>query len=112
MIHTETIHREDGTIERIDWRTVVACRIFAVAELRRACTSSILAAAPEHMQRNAALGLLAPEEADAVREAIQQRRTVFAALHAEILAIAWDEKESTRAQTCDRILSVRWPDDL
>lgn len=112
MIHTETIHREDGTVEHIDQRTVDACRAFATAQLRRACTASILAAAPEHKQRNAALGVLPREDLDAITDAIRTRRDAFARLYAEIIAVDWDGVEATRPAACDQILSVRWPDDL
>lgn len=112
MIHTETIHREDGTVEHVDERTVEACRSFVIDRLRAACTASILAAAPEHRQRNAALGLLPREELDAITDAIQTRRAAFARLLAEIIAVDWDGTEAARAAVCDRILSVRWPDDL
>lgn len=112
MIHTETIHREDGTIEHIDARTVDACRAFAIEQLRKTCTASILAAAPEHKQRNAALGLLLHEKTALIADAIQVRRNEFARLRDDIMAVHWDGAEATRAAACDQILSVRWPDDL
>jgi predicted transcriptional regulator len=106
----QRIIHEDGTVEDIDDRTVAetldACR----ARLMAACEASILEAAPEHTQRNAALGLLSDAEKAQVCSAISVRRQAFQALRQVIQSLAdgWNGQEATRASVCDAIQAVTW----
>ena len=92
----------------VDLRTVEETRAFAQQMLRRRCTASILAVAPEHAQRNAGLGILPVAEADAIRQAVQVRRQHYAEIAAQILSVSWDGREETRAECCDLIESFAW----
>ena len=70
------------------------------ASLRLAANQAILRAAPEHDQRNAALGVLSETEAQAVRDAITPIRNAYHAKMSEIdaiLASAQTDREKYRA---------------
>lgn len=101
-----TLDAATGVVTTTDARTVEACREGAIALLDALATSAILLEAPEHKQRNAALGLLSQVEADAIRSSITTWRARFAGARASIEAVAWDGQESTRAACCDYIQSI------
>lgn len=99
------LHHPDGSVTIEDDRTVEGTRADHLERLRAACTASILSVAPEHTQRNAALGIVPSEP---IVEAISARRDLYHALQASIIAVAWDGQEGTRAAACDAIEAIRW----
>jgi len=65
---------------------VAAARDITLARLRAAASAWIYAAAPEHKQRNAALGLYSEAEAQAIRDAVAAGRAAYATAEAAVLA--------------------------
>ncbi|MBF0212273.1 MAG: hypothetical protein HQM00_01775 [Magnetococcales bacterium] len=61
-------------------------RAALVAQLKDEVQELILAAAPDYKQRNAALGIYTPEEAEAIRSVIRTHRDACNATEAAILA--------------------------
>jgi hypothetical protein len=57
-----------------------------LALLRSDASAAILAAAPEHKQRNAALGIYGAEETKAIKDAIEAGRAAYATAEAAVLA--------------------------
>lgn len=106
----QRIIHEDGTVEDIDDRTVMDTLNASRARLMAACEASILEAAPEHAQRNAALNLLEQREAQEIRDAITMRRAHYRSLRTfmEDAAAGWDGTDEDRRRTCDYIESVEW----
>jgi hypothetical protein len=99
------LHHPDGSVTIEDTRTVEGTRAEHLDRIRTACTASILAVAPEHTQRNAALGIVPIEP---IVEAISARRDLYHTLQASILAVTWDGQEATRTAACDAIEAVQW----
>jgi hypothetical protein len=104
----EYMHLEDGAVRITDNRSVDACREFAIRHLRDRCTETILASAPEHKQRNAALGLLDTVEHAQIVQTIALNRARYAALEAVVNGVQWDGFEATRASACDAIMAISW----
>lgn len=73
-----------------DTRNAPAWGAQLISASKRRCERDILAQAPDHKQRNAALGLLEQVEVDAIRAHIQACRTVQNALEAAVQAILDD----------------------
>lgn len=99
------LHHPDGTVSIEDDRQPDATRSQQLERLREACTASILHAAPEHTQRNAALGIVPTQP---VVDAINVRRNHYHALAAQLAAIVWDGEEATRTETCDAMEAIMW----
>jgi len=68
----------------------------------------ILAVAPEYKQRNAALGLLTPEETQTIKDHIQTIRGISNIKEAQIEAITWDGNSNTHAAACDAVQAIVW----
>lgn len=78
--------RDDLILSVTDNRTCDTARADRIAILKEETKLKILAAWPEHRQRNAALGLLSEEETAALRDGIQALRDEYAAKEAQLLA--------------------------
>lgn len=76
----------DEVIEQIDQRTLQSARDERLAVVKTHYRDKILAAYPEHQQRNAAMGLLGEEETAAVTAGIQALRDEYAAHKAQLMA--------------------------
>lgn len=76
-----------------------------VDSMRQRCTARILAAAPEHRQRNAALGLLPEADVLTIKAAIAQERSLFAEYERLIAALLADGG-LTAEQQCNAIEST------
>ncbi len=99
------LHHTDGTVTIEDDRIFEIVRSEHLDRLRSACTASILEVAPEHTQRNAALGII---PAQPVIDAITARRDQYHTLRAQIESVVWDGSESSRTICCDAIESIVW----
>jgi hypothetical protein len=99
------LHHPDGTVTVEDTRTPPTVYLEQLERLRAACTASILAVAPEHTQRNAALGIVpaGPVVAD-----IASRRDEYHQLAASLQA-AFDGV-GTDAERCDAMEAIQWLD--
>ncbi|MFX0543176.1 hypothetical protein ACEWPM_015790 [Roseovarius sp. S4756] len=72
-------------------------RLKSKQKMRARAERAILLAAPEHDQRNAALGILSDAEAQAVRGAVASARTAYHAEVAELdVILASDSAESEK----------------
>lgn len=112
MIFREVYSNLDGTVEVIDDRDFAGVKEFQLAAIRAEARRRILAQAPEYRQMNAALGLLPPAEAAALKTHIDQVRAQSNLLEQQIEAVTWDGQESTRAAACDAVQAVVWPPAL
>lgn len=93
----------------IDERVFDDCQKFQLQEIKKRAAELILEVAPEHKQRNAALGLLSDTETQELKTNIQNLRNISNTLEAQILAITWDGTEQNRAAACDAVQNIRWP---
>jgi hypothetical protein len=111
-----TISKTYSFDEQTQTETVVDDRIFSMCvdhqlqQIRSKAMELILTVAPDYKQRNAALGLLDPAEAQALKDEIQTIRTKSNGYEAAINSVAWDGQESTRPAACDAVQAVRWED--
>jgi len=112
MIHTTQQIFDEATGEYIyiDERNFNFCVNYQLKVIREAAKERILAAAPEHKQRNAALGLLDPVETQALKDAIQAIRNKSNLYESQITSVVWDGQESTRPAACNAVQAVRWED--
>lgn len=109
-IATETItDSQTGQSFTIDNRNFNDCVSFQIQTIKDKATSIILEHAPEHKQRNAALGLLSQEETDYIKNIIDSNRQLYKTLENQILNVSWDGNESTRSAACDAVQNVYWP---
>lgn len=104
---TQHIYYPDGTLEIIDDRIFEDCKTFHIGRIKKLATERILELAPEHKQRNAALGLLSQEETDGIKSTIQTIRNAVNSAEQQIISIVWDGTEETRAAACDAVQAVR-----
>ena len=109
-IKVQIFNEETGQYEFVDERNFAFCVDHQLKSIRETAKERILAVAPEHKQRNAALGLLDPAEAQALKDAIQTIRTQSNLYESQILSVVWDGQESTRPAACDAVQAVRWQD--
>jgi len=111
MIHTkqQIFNELTGQYEFIDERTFQFCVDYQLKVIRETAKEKIIAVAPEHKQRNAALGLLSTEETDELKNSINSIRAISNSLEQQILNVSWDGNESTKSTACDSIQNVRWP---
>ena len=107
--YIETIYNEKtGETTVIDHRDFYYCVKKQLDYIRNIAKELILEIAPEFKQRNAALGLLTPEEIDEIKNNIQIIRNISNQKEAEILAVIWDGTEATRPTACDAVQAIRW----
>lgn len=108
-IFKEVIY-DETTAETIvvDNRIFSHCVEHQLKVIREHAKELILSLAPDHKQRNAALGLLTPQETEDLKITIQNIRTVSNQKEQEILSVVWDGTEDTRSAACDTVQSVRW----
>lgn len=97
-----------GQTTVIDNRVFSECVVNQLSYIRKTAAEMILAVAPEHKQRNAALGLLSEEETQSLKDHIQSTRTHSNQKEASIKAVVWDGQESTRSAACDAVQAVVW----
>jgi hypothetical protein len=90
-----------------DNRVFEHCKTFQIQEIKKLATERILELAPEHKQRNAALGLLTQQETDAIKTTIQTIRDAVNSAEQQILSVVWNGTEQTRAAACDAVQAVR-----
>lgn len=109
-IKVQVFNEETGQYEFVDERNFAFCVNYQLKTIRETAKEKILAAAPEHKQRNAALGLLDPVETQALKDAIQAIRAQSNLYESQINAVVWDGQESTRAAACNAVQAVRWQD--
>lgn len=93
------------TIDRRIFADVVA---FQLAHFQTMATQEILAFAPEHKQRNAALGILSQEETQAITEGIMDVREHCQNCEALVCLVAWDGTVDTHAEACDKVQAIVW----
>ena len=101
-----TTYREDGTVEIVDARTEMACLEQAISRILAGCEAEILDDAPEHSQRNAALGILDADDVARIVAAISTRRARCRSLIDEAKVLAWSGRP--REETCDALDMMRW----
>lgn len=82
----ELTYQDGVLIGFSDTRTLESAREERLAVLKLHYRERILAAFPEHQQRNAALGLLEVEETEALQTGIQALRDEYAAHKAQLMA--------------------------
>jgi len=99
------LHHPDGTVTIEDDRRFDITQSEQMQRLREACTASILQVAPEHTQRNAALGIV---PAQPVADAITLRRDHFHSLQTQLMSVVWDGQETTRSAACDALEAIQW----
>jgi hypothetical protein len=105
----QVIYRED-TKETIiiDERVFSHCVENQLKIIREKAKELILEIAPEHKQRNAALGLLSQEETEQLKTSIQNIRNTSNQKEQEILSVIWDGTEQNRPIACDSVQKIRW----
>lgn len=104
-IGVQYLHHPDGSTTIIDTRVFSECVTFQLNLVRERAKELILQVAPDHKQRNAALGLLSEQETNEIKQKIQETRTISNNLETAILAVIWDGNEETRSQACDLVQS-------
>ena len=111
MIHIkEQIFNEvTGQYEFIDERNFQFCVEYQLKVIRETAKEKIIKGAPDHKQRNAALGLLSDDETNQLKTLINSIRAISNSLEQQILNVSWDGDESTRSIACDLVQNVRWP---
>ena len=97
-----------GQTTVIDNRVFSQCVAKQLEYIRETAGEQILAVAPEHKQRNAALGLLTEEETQALKQHIQAIREHSNQKEALVNAVVWDGQESSRSAACDAVQAVVW----
>lgn len=92
----------DGTVQITDQRTPAQSAAAQLDIFRQRAQAEILAAAPEHTQRNAALGILSVEEKEAIVAAVRYPRTRFHVLKQRLEAMV------AAGESCDAIEALTW----
>lgn len=95
-------------IRIIDRRRFADVVAFQLAHFRTMATQEILAFAPEHKQRNAALGILTKEETQAITERIMDVREHCQNCEALVALVTWDGNDATHAEACDKVQAIVW----
>lgn len=108
VTHIERETSPDGTVRIIDNRRLQDVIAWQLAMIKQCASDRILAFAPEHSQRNAALGLLSDRDTLAIRNFISATRTRCDELETEIAAVHWDGQRATHAAACDAVQAVTW----
>lgn len=92
----------------IDYRVFSQLKEYQLNYIRERAKQLILAVAPDHKQRNAALGLLSAEETQTIKDRIQSIRTISNQKEAQIEAVIWNGNPETHAIACDEIETIIW----
>ncbi len=107
------IYNDNGLVSVSDDRSIDECKEVQISKIKQWCAESILKAAPEFKQANAALGLLGEEEATDIKLAIQTRRNKSNELELEVLAVQpLGETEEDKIEANAKIDAIVWPEDL
>lgn len=107
MIERE--YNSNGVLLRIIDRRIFADVVaFQLAHFRTMATEEILAFAPEHKQRNAALGILTQKETQDITEGIIDVREHCHNCEALVALITWDGSDATHADACDKVQAIVW----
>lgn len=105
----QIFNEQTNQYEYVDERNFQFCVDYQLKLIRETAKEKIVELAPEYKQRNAALGLLSPEETQQIKDDIQALRSIANNLEQQILSVVWDGQESTRPAACDAVQNVRWP---
>ena len=108
-IKEQIFNEETGQYEFIDERNFQFCVDYQLKVIRETAKEKIIKDAPDHKQRNAALGLLSDDETNQLKTLINSIRAISNSLEQQILNVSWDGDESTRSIACDLVQNVRWP---
>lgn len=103
-----TYDKDGNEISVKDNRVFSDCVENQLKFIREHAGKLILDIAPEHKQRNAALGLLSQQEIDDIKNHIQTVRNKSNALEGQINAVIWDGQEYTRPSACDAVQAIIW----
>ena len=99
----------DGVLLRIiDRRKFSDLVEFQLAHFKSMATEEILMFAPEHKQRNAALGILTQSETQLIKEKINEVVVHYNNCKALVHIVSWDGAEETHADACDKVQSITW----
>lgn len=108
MISKDILINPDGSTTVIDNRVFSYVVENQIKGFKKAAEDEILKLCPEYKQRNAALGLLSPEETEFIKNTIQHIRTKCSTLEEEVLSVTWNGKNSTKSKACDKVQSIHW----
>jgi uncharacterized protein YbbK (DUF523 family) len=108
MISKEQIILNDGTLIVIDNRIFSEVVSAQIEILKRTAQEKILNFCPEYKQRNAAMGLLSPEETTYITSTIQSIRDKCHQLEQRVLDVTWDGTEENRSSACDIVQTTYW----
>lgn len=107
MIEQE--YDSNGVLIRVVDRRVFADVVqFQLAHFKAMATEEILAFAPEHKQRNAALGILTQSETQLIIEKINAVVVHYNNCKALVNMVSWDKAVVTHAEACDKVQAVVW----
>jgi len=99
----------NGVLLRIiDRRRFADLVEFQLSHFKTMATEEILAFAPEHKQRNAALGILSQNETQEIKEKINDVIEHYNNCKALVNMVSWDGSDVTHAESCDRIQAILW----
>jgi hypothetical protein len=98
----------DGSFNIDDRREFYSLQEWQLNFIRTRAKEIILETAPEHKQRNAALGLLSTQETEIIKNIIQDTRIIANQKEAAIQAVTWNGDPSTHAAACDAIEATQW----
>lgn len=99
----------NGVLLRIiDRRKFADLVQFQLAHFKTMATEEILVFAPEHKQRNAALGILSQSETQEIKEKINDILEHYNNCKALVNMVSWDGAVATHAEACDKIQALVW----
>lgn len=99
----------NGVLLRIiDRRKFADLVEFQLAHFKTMATEEILAFAPEHKQRNAALGILSQSETQEIKEKINDVLEHYNNCKALVNMVSWNGSDATHAEECDKVQAVVW----
>ena len=99
----------NGVLLRIiDHRKFADLVEFQLAHFKTMATEEILVFAPEHKQRNAALGILSQSETQEIKEKINDVLEHYNNCKALVNMVFWDGTDATHAEKCDEVQAVVW----
>jgi hypothetical protein len=99
----------DGVLLNVIDRRIFADVVeFQLAHFKANATQEILAFAPEHKQRNAALGILTQSETQLIKEKINAVVVHYNNCKALVNMVSWDGAVATHAEACDKVQAVVW----
>lgn len=99
----------NGVLLRIiDHRKFADLVEFQLAHFKTMATEEILAFAPEHKQRNAALGVLSQSETQEIKEKINDVLEHYNNRKTLVNMVSWDGSDATHAESCDKVQAIVW----